>query len=64
MITLELTQSLCGDYEKLLYKQLLAGYDPLIRPVDNESEPVNVTLGIDLQQIIDIVTLFSNISLT
>ncbi|KFD56985.1 hypothetical protein M513_02242 [Trichuris suis] len=48
------SESLCGDYEKLLYKQLLAGYDPLIRPVDNESEPVNVTLGIDLQQIIDI----------
>uniref|UniRef100_A0A5S6QEJ1 Uncharacterized protein n=1 Tax=Trichuris muris TaxID=70415 RepID=A0A5S6QEJ1_TRIMR len=54
MIFLATRDCSCGDYEKLLYKELLAEYDPLVRPVDNESEPVNVTLGIDLQQIIDI----------
>ncbi|KRY27533.1 Neuronal acetylcholine receptor subunit alpha-7, partial [Trichinella spiralis] len=48
------TEILAGDYERLLYKHLLADYDPLVRPVDNESQPVVVKLGIDLQQIIDI----------
>ena len=32
----------------------MANYDPLVRPVKNESDPVTVKLGIDLQQIIDI----------
>ena len=45
-----------GDYEKALYRDLLADYDPLVRPTKNESEPVEVTLGLDLQQLIDIVS--------
>ncbi len=44
-----------GGFEKNLYRTLLADYEALARPVTNESEPVVVTLGITLQQIIDIV---------
>lgn len=47
---------LAGDQEKQLIRRLLYDYDPLVRPVDNESRPVDVRLGIDLQQIIDIVS--------
>lgn len=43
-----------GDWEKLLYADLLREYNPLVRPVAVEGEPINVTLGLDLQQIIDI----------
>lgn len=45
-----------GDYEKALYNDLLINYNTLVRPVSNETEPVPVKLGIDLQQIIDIVS--------
>jgi len=47
-----------GLSEKRLYEHLLPkdrDFKNLLRPVDNESAPVIVTLGIDLQQIIDIV---------
>lgn len=47
-----------GDHEKRLYNRLLRNYDPLVRPVKNESDPVIVRLGIDLQQIIDVVNVF------
>lgn len=40
--------------EKKLYTDLLSSYNPLVRPTENQSAPINVTLGIDLQQIIDI----------
>uniref|UniRef100_A0A914QKI9 Neurotransmitter-gated ion-channel ligand-binding domain-containing protein n=1 Tax=Panagrolaimus davidi TaxID=227884 RepID=A0A914QKI9_9BILA len=43
-----------GDHEKLLYDRLQHGYNKLARPVRNESAPVIVTLGMDLQQIIDV----------
>ena len=46
-----------GDHEKRLYDTLLHDYNELVRPVENESEPVKVKLGIDLQQIIDLVSL-------
>ncbi|XP_014675203.1 PREDICTED: neuronal acetylcholine receptor subunit alpha-7-like, partial [Priapulus caudatus] len=40
--------------ERRLLKHLLEDYQPLERPVVNESEPVRVSFGIDLQQIIDV----------
>ena len=48
---------MAGPFEKKLYDDLLAkqGYSSWVRPVLNETEAVTVSLGIDLQQIIDIV---------
>jgi hypothetical protein len=47
-----------GDYERLLYDKLTNGYNTLARPVKNESEPVVVYLGVDFQQLLDIVINF------
>jgi hypothetical protein len=46
-----------GDHERLLYDRLTHGYNVLARPVRNETEAVKVHLGMDLQAIIDIVSL-------
>jgi len=46
----------CGDeYEYQLLDDLLRGYDPRIRPSINSSQPLNVTFGLALSQIIDVV---------
>lgn len=47
-----------GDHERRLYAKLADGYNKLARPVRNESEPVLVLLGLDFQQILDIVGSF------
>jgi len=44
----------CGPYEKMLLKHLLYDYERQNRPVMNESEPLILTFGITLQQIIDV----------
>ena len=44
----------CGSNERQLYDDLLDGYQAVERPVYNESEPVNLTLGLMLQQILDV----------
>jgi len=44
------------DYEYRLMEDLLRGYDPRIRPSINSSEPLNVTFGLALAQIIDVVS--------
>ncbi|KAA0203360.1 hypothetical protein HAZT_HAZT006675 [Hyalella azteca] len=46
-----------GQHERRLLSDLLGNYNPLERPVANESEPVQVSFGITLQQIIDVVRL-------
>ncbi|VDO92101.1 unnamed protein product [Soboliphyme baturini] len=43
-----------GDFERALFRDLLQNYDPLVRPVRNETDAIEVKLGIDLQQIIDV----------
>ncbi|XP_014226284.1 neuronal acetylcholine receptor subunit alpha-7 isoform X2 [Trichogramma pretiosum] len=43
-----------GAYERALLNKLLANYNTLERPVENESEPLQVKFGITLQQIIDV----------
>ncbi|XP_065200625.1 neuronal acetylcholine receptor subunit alpha-7 isoform X11 [Planococcus citri] len=43
-----------GMHEKRLLNNLLRNYNPLERPVAVESEPLNVTFGLTLQQIIDV----------
>lgn len=47
-----------GMYEGRLLNQLLDKYNPLERPVADESDPLNVTFGLTLQQIIDVVSIF------
>ena len=48
--------SYCGPYEKMLLKHLLYDYERQNRPVLNETEPLVLTFGITLQQIIDVVS--------
>ncbi|XP_045112725.1 acetylcholine receptor subunit alpha-type acr-16-like isoform X6 [Portunus trituberculatus] len=47
-------EAACGHNERRLLHDLLDSYNPLERPVHNESEPVVVSFGITLQQIIDV----------
>lgn len=49
-----------GYHEKLIYDKVLKNYDPLVRPIENDNDPVLVKLGMDLQQIIDIVSFYKN----
>uniref|UniRef100_H3C624 Neuronal acetylcholine receptor subunit alpha-7 n=1 Tax=Tetraodon nigroviridis TaxID=99883 RepID=H3C624_TETNG len=48
--------SLQGQYQRKLYKELLANYNRLERPVVNDSAPILVELGLTLLQIIDVVS--------
>lgn len=45
-----------GWHENRLLNKLLDNYNPLERPVANESDALNVTFGLTLQQIIDVVS--------
>ena len=45
-----------GPYEKKLLHHLLDKYNVLERPVSNESEPIQISFGITLMQIIDVVS--------
>jgi len=49
------SESVQGKFERQLLDDLLIDYNPLERPVSNESDPLEVTFGISLQQIIDVV---------
>ena len=44
-----------GPHEKRLLNHLLNNYNVLERPVANESEPIQISFGITLMQIIDVV---------
>lgn len=44
------------DNEYRLISDLLHNYDPRIRPSLNASHPLNVTFGLALSQIIDVVS--------
>ncbi|KAH9376530.1 hypothetical protein HPB48_006615 [Haemaphysalis longicornis] len=46
-----------GPHERRLLADLLANYNTLERPVLNESEPLILSFGLTLQQIIDVVSL-------
>ena len=45
-----------GMAERKLLNDLMTQYNKLERPVMNESEPVTLTFGLTLQQIIDVVS--------
>ncbi|RCN25309.1 hypothetical protein ANCCAN_28980 [Ancylostoma caninum] len=55
-----LAASLCTSFasfrEGQLYTKLLENYEPLERPVANSSEPVDVKMGLVLQQIVSVVS--------
>ena len=44
------------DHEYRLVEHLMRDYDPRIRPSKNASEALNVTFGMALAQIIDVVS--------
>ncbi|KAM6950845.1 neuronal acetylcholine receptor subunit alpha-7a [Lycodopsis pacificus] len=46
--------SLQGPEQSRLYKDLMAGYNPLVRPVSNDSQSLTVKLGLTLMQIMDV----------
>uniref|UniRef100_A0A8C7WW02 Neurotransmitter-gated ion-channel ligand-binding domain-containing protein n=1 Tax=Oryzias sinensis TaxID=183150 RepID=A0A8C7WW02_9TELE len=46
--------SMQGEYQRKLYKELLANYNRLERPVVNDSAAILVELGFTLLQIIDV----------
>jgi len=45
-----------GYHEKKLLNDLLDSYNVLERPVGNESEPLVLSFGLTLMQIIDVVS--------
>ena len=50
-----LAVSLTSDYEKQLIDHIFEGYKPEVRPVINDSDAVDVKLGMTISQIIDVV---------
>nr|XP_056722011.1 CHRNA7-FAM7A fusion protein [Euleptes europaea] len=46
--------SLQGEFQRKLYKELLKNYNPLERPVGNDSQPLTVSFGLSLMQIMDV----------
>ena len=46
----------CDDNEYRLIRDLMRNYDPRVRPSLNASESLNVTFGLALAQIIDVVS--------
>jgi hypothetical protein len=49
-------ESLQGPHEKRLLHTLLDHYNVLERPVANESDPLQLSFGLTLMQIIDVVS--------
>nr|CAI54103.1 nicotinic acetylcholine receptor, alpha7-2 subunit [Myzus persicae] len=54
LAAVKIKESVQGKFERQLLDDLLIEYNPLERPVSNESDPLEVTFGITLQQIIDV----------
>lgn len=57
-----ITVCLAGYHEKRLLHDLLDPYNTLERPVLNESDPLQLSFGLTLMQIIDVVSI--NFTLT
>lgn len=47
-----------GEYQRKLYRDLMQNYNRLERPVQNDSAPIVVELGLTLLQIIDVVSVY------
>lgn len=48
--------SLQGEFQRKLYKELVKNYNPLERPVANDSQPLTVYFSLSLLQIMDVVS--------
>ena len=48
--------SLQGEFQRKLYKDLVRNYNPLERPVANDSLPLTVYFSLSLLQIMDVVS--------
>ena len=46
---------LCNPDAKRLYDEILSGYNKLVRPVKNVTDPVTVKVKLKLSQLIDMV---------
>ncbi|PNJ07767.1 CHRNA7 isoform 12 [Pongo abelii] len=46
--------SLQGEFQRKLYKELVKNYNPLERPVANDSQPLTVYFSLSLLQIMDV----------
>lgn len=53
-----------GPHEKRLLHALLDNYNSLERPVVNESDPLQLSFGLTLMQIIDVVSQFQHQSIS
>uniref|UniRef100_A0A8C9Y9I7 Neuronal acetylcholine receptor subunit alpha-7 n=1 Tax=Sander lucioperca TaxID=283035 RepID=A0A8C9Y9I7_SANLU len=53
-----------GVYQRKLYRDLMINYSRLERPVQNDSAPIVVELGLTLLQIIDVVSYWTDIYLS
>lgn len=51
-----LSVSLQGPYQRTLLKNLLKDYNPMERPVANDSQPLTVVISLSLVQIMDVVS--------
>ena len=58
VICLSLDSVDSGEAERRLLNELMGQYNKLERPVYNESDPLVLTFGLTLQQIIDVVSFF------
>lgn len=56
ILTLYLAGCKAGSHEKQLLHNLLDAYNVLERPVVNESDPLQLSFGLTLMQIIDVVS--------
>lgn len=54
MFRLSIDGTLCDHHEYRLYDDLMRDYKALERPVENHSTAVNVSIGIVLQQLVDV----------
>lgn len=50
-----------GEYQRKLYRDLMNNYNRLERPVQNDSAPIVVELGLTLLQIIDVVSVYTRV---
>lgn len=58
LFLLPLPGCLGGEYQRKLYRDLMENYNRLERPVQNDSAPIVVELGLTLLQIIDVVSVY------
>ncbi len=54
----KVSKIICDNWEYVLARDLFIGYDSSIRPSVSHRNNINVTFGLALAQIIDVVCLF------